>query len=123
MADQAVLEAHAFQCHVCGLAIGVSTWVSVCRKNIFPMTTMGPENLEQCHCLIAQRDAVWAALLHPLWWDSPDTPFEVDICPPSGCRLGRASHGVQLPFDQAAGCALDASVRDFQHELRKFLWW
>ncbi|MNV43438.1 hypothetical protein D3C71_1351500 [compost metagenome] len=70
--------------------------------------------------MITQRDAVWAALLHPLRWDSPDTPFKVDVCPASSRRLGGASHGVQLPFDQAAGRAFDAGVRDFQHELWEF---
>ncbi|MNN59311.1 hypothetical protein D3C81_1744200 [compost metagenome] len=30
---------------------------------------------------------------------------------------------MQLPFDQAAGRALDTGVRYFQHELRKLLGW
>lgn len=67
--------------------------------------------------MITQRDAVRAALLHPLRWDSPDTPFKVDVCPASGRRLGWASHRVQLPFNQAAGGAFDPGVRHLQHEL------
>ncbi|MCY1433850.1 hypothetical protein D9M71_498900 [compost metagenome] len=70
--------------------------------------------------MITQRDAVWAALLHPLRRDGPDTPFKVDVRPASSCRLGGASHRVQLPFDQAAGRAFDAGVRDLQHELGEF---
>ena len=63
---------------------------------------------------------MWAALLHPLRWDSPDTPFKVDICPASSSRIGGASHRVQLLFDQAAGDTIDAGVRDLQHDLGKF---
>ena len=48
---------------------------------------------------------------------------EVDVCPSGGRRLGRASHGVQLPFDQAAGGSFDAGVRDFHHELGKLIGW
>ncbi len=47
VADQAVLEAHAFQRHVGGLAIGMSTRVSVGREDVFPMTTVGLQYLQQ----------------------------------------------------------------------------
>ncbi|MNP04006.1 hypothetical protein D3C76_959070 [compost metagenome] len=40
VADQAVLEAHAFQRHVGGLAIGVGAWISVCREDVFAMAAV-----------------------------------------------------------------------------------
>ena len=58
VADQVVLEAHTFQRHVGGMTIGMSTRVSVCREDVFLMTTVGLHNFQQCHGLIAQRDAV-----------------------------------------------------------------
>ena len=46
VADQAVLEAHAFQRHVGGLAIGVGARVSICREHVFPVATVGLDRLQ-----------------------------------------------------------------------------
>ena len=46
MADQAVLEAHAFQRHIGGLAIGVGARVSICREHVFPVAAVGLERLQ-----------------------------------------------------------------------------
>ena len=40
VADQAVLETHAFQHHVGGLAIGMGARISVCWKDVFTMATL-----------------------------------------------------------------------------------
>ncbi|MNP73032.1 hypothetical protein D3C76_1696910 [compost metagenome] len=60
-------------------------------------------------------------LFHALRRDGPDAFVEVDVCPSGGSRFGRTGHGVQLPFDQAAGDPLDAGVCDFDHELGKLI--
>ena len=45
VADQAVLEAHAFQRHVGGLAVGVGAWISICREQVVPVAAEGLERL------------------------------------------------------------------------------
>jgi hypothetical protein len=37
------LEAHAFQRHVGGLAIGVGARISICREQVFPVAAVGLE--------------------------------------------------------------------------------
>ena len=73
--------------------------------------------------MFGQRDCVRTTLFHSLRGDGPEAFVEVDICPSGGRRFGGAGHGVQLPFDQAAGRPLDAGVRDFHHEFGKLISW
>lgn len=40
VADQSILEAHAFQRHVGGLAISVCARISACRKDVFAMSAV-----------------------------------------------------------------------------------
>lgn len=40
VADQAILEAHALQRHVGRLAIGVGTWISIGREDVFAMAAV-----------------------------------------------------------------------------------
>ena len=46
VADQAVLETHALQRHVGGLAVGVGARISICREHVFPVAAVGLERLQ-----------------------------------------------------------------------------
>ncbi|MNJ76093.1 hypothetical protein D3C77_733030 [compost metagenome] len=46
VADQTVLETHAFQRHVGSLAVGVGARVSICREHVFPVTAVVLECLQ-----------------------------------------------------------------------------
>jgi hypothetical protein len=46
VADQAVLEAHAFQRHVGSLTVGVGARVSICREHVLSVAAMGLECLQ-----------------------------------------------------------------------------
>lgn len=117
VADQASFEAHSLQCHVGGLAVAVGARVPVRGEHILPVATVGLDCFQKRESLLRERDDVCTAFFHAFRRDRPDLLLDVDVHPAGGRSLGWPGHGVELPFDEAAGCSFYAGVGDCHHEL------
>ncbi|MDT4852810.1 hypothetical protein FQZ97_870550 [compost metagenome] len=91
--------------------------VPVRGEHILPVATVGLDCFQKRKSLFSERDNVGAPLLHALRRDRPNLLLDIYVLPASGCGFCWARHGVQLPFDQAAGRSFYAGVGNCHHEL------
>lgn len=117
VADQAPFEAHPFKRHIGSLAIAVSARVPVCGEHVLSVSAVRLDRLQKCEGLFRERDDMRPAFFHAFRRDRPDLLLDVDVHPAGGRSLGWPGHGVELPFDEAAGRSFDTGIGDRHHEL------